>query len=153
MVGGSIPSNEEEDLANRVSQLSGAIREPILKFERDCGGILPNNNDYVNVAMIHTEGFTYALLRGKGWSFTDRQIRIIQLVGEGLEIKEIAANLDAQPSTIRTHLTRLIAKVGAGSRFGIARLSTLYSRFLIRPSERGRSRDAGKKEKTRSPRG
>jgi DNA-binding CsgD family transcriptional regulator len=56
-----------------------------------------------------------------GWaSLTDAERAIARLVGEGLTNRQIATRLFVSPRTVESHVGRLRAKLGAGSRVAIA---------------------------------
>jgi len=51
---------------------------------------------------------------------TPRQLDIVRLVARGLSDKEVAANLDISPNTVDVHLRKIFARLGVGSRAGVA---------------------------------
>jgi DNA-binding NarL/FixJ family response regulator len=59
-----------------------------------------------------TEGSDLALI-GK---LTERERGVLELVGEGLTNKGIARELGISPSTVKAHVERLLAKLGAADR-------------------------------------
>lgn len=62
---------------------------------------------------------------------TEREREVLRLVGEGLSNEEIAARLVLSPLTAKTHVSRIMQKVGARDR---ARLVVLaYETGLVRP--------------------
>jgi len=62
---------------------------------------------------------------------TDREREVLALVGEGLTNEEIAARLVLSPLTTKTHVSRMMGKLGARDR---ARLVVLaYETGLVRP--------------------
>ena len=54
--------------------------------------------------------------RRKGPDLSERERRIVKLVGEGYSNKEIAACLNMADSTVRHHLTRIFDKLGVPNR-------------------------------------
>lgn len=62
---------------------------------------------------------------------TEREREVLRLVGEGLSNEEIAGRLVLSPLTAKTHVSRIMQKVGARDR---ARLVVLaYETGLVRP--------------------
>ena len=51
---------------------------------------------------------------------TDRQLQVLKLVADGLENKQIAAELGLQPRTVESHVASLIAAIGATNRTAAA---------------------------------
>lgn len=49
-------------------------------------------------------------------NLSPRQSKILQLISEGKRDKEIANDLDLKVSTVKMHVGRLMAKLGAQSR-------------------------------------
>jgi two-component system, NarL family, nitrate/nitrite response regulator NarL len=49
-------------------------------------------------------------------SLSDREIEVIDLIGEGMKNKEIAAKLSISESTVRHHLTSIFGKLGVSDR-------------------------------------
>jgi LuxR family maltose regulon positive regulatory protein len=47
---------------------------------------------------------------------TDRELEVLQLLGEGLSNKDIAARLIVAPSTVKQHLKNLYGKLDVHSR-------------------------------------
>jgi DNA-binding NarL/FixJ family response regulator len=47
---------------------------------------------------------------------TDRERGVLDLVGDGLTNKEIARKLEISPSTVKAHVERMLAKLGAADR-------------------------------------
>jgi two-component system response regulator DesR len=56
-----------------------------------------------------------AALRPKG-PLTASELRVLQAVAVGWPVKEIAVRLSIRPGTVRSHLSRIIAKTGARTR-------------------------------------
>ncbi|MGR2753433.1 response regulator [Agromyces arachidis] len=65
---------------------------------------------------------------------TDREVEIIRLVARGRSNAEIGATLFLSESTVKTYVSRLLAKLGAHDRVQIAILA--YESGLVRPGER-----------------
>ncbi|WP_438855435.1 response regulator [Agromyces sp. M3QZ16-3] len=65
---------------------------------------------------------------------TDREIEIVRLVARGRSNAEIGAALFLSESTVKTYVSRLLAKLGAHDRVQIAILA--YESGLVRPGER-----------------
>jgi len=58
-----------------------------------------------------------------GWSgLTDSELAVVRLVAEGQTNRQIAAQLFLSPNTISSHLRRVFAKLGIGSRVELVRL-------------------------------
>jgi DNA-binding NarL/FixJ family response regulator len=49
---------------------------------------------------------------------TDRELEVLRLMARGRSNAEIAAELFLSPATVKTHVTRILAKVGARDRVG-----------------------------------
>ena len=67
---------------------------------------------------------------------TDREREVLTLVGRGMSNQEIGAELHLSPATARTHVGRLLAKLGVRDRVGLVVVA--YESGLVRPGE-GRS--------------
>ncbi|WP_353829211.1 response regulator [Agromyces sp. SYSU T0242] len=65
---------------------------------------------------------------------TDREVEIVRLVARGRSNAEIGATLFLSESTVKTYVSRLLAKLGAHDRVQIAILA--YESGLVRPGER-----------------
>lgn len=52
---------------------------------------------------------------GTGEPLTPRELEVLQLLGTGLPIEDAAAQLGIRRETVRTHLTRVLGKLGAHS--------------------------------------
>lgn len=57
---------------------------------------------------------------GKVFRLTRREQQLIPLVSRGLTNKEIAAELNVSEQTIKSHIHRILRKVGVGDRVGLA---------------------------------
>ncbi|RKS06627.1 LuxR family two component transcriptional regulator [Nocardiopsis sp. Huas11] len=62
---------------------------------------------------------------------TDRERDVLALVGRGMSNQEIGADLHLSPATARTHVGRLLAKLGARDRVGLVVIA--YETGLVRP--------------------
>lgn len=51
---------------------------------------------------------------------TARERQVLELVGQGLKNREIAAELGIQPGTVKVHLKHIFEKTGIRSRYGLA---------------------------------
>ncbi|MCA2221857.1 response regulator [Nonomuraea aurantiaca] len=65
---------------------------------------------------------------------TSRETEVLGLVGHALSNKEIAERLSVSEGTVKTHLNRLMAKLGLTSRAQVIVLS--YDCGLVRPASR-----------------
>ncbi len=68
------------------------------------------------------------------YGLTQREMDVVQLVGEDLSNAEIGAQLGLSSRTVEKHVEHILAKIGTKSRAGIARLVGLASRS--RPAKR-----------------
>ncbi|MFC9786685.1 response regulator [Rhodococcus sp. NPDC127528] len=66
---------------------------------------------------------------------TDREREVMTLVAEGLTNAEIAERLFLSPATARTHVSRILLKLGARDRTQLVVLA--YESGLVRPGWRG----------------
>ena len=62
---------------------------------------------------------------------TDRETQVLVLIGEGLTNQEIAQRLVVSPLTAKTHVSRVMAKLGARDRVQLVVLA--YESGLVRP--------------------
>ncbi|MBG0825906.1 response regulator transcription factor [Planomonospora sp. ID91781] len=67
-------------------------------------------------------------------SLTTRETEVLRLVGHALSNKEIAERLSVSEGTIKTHLNRLMTKLGLSSRAQVVVLS--YDCGLVKPAAR-----------------
>jgi DNA-binding NarL/FixJ family response regulator len=65
-------------------------------------------------------------------SLTDREREILALVGAGLSNDDISAHLTVSPHTVKTHVNRTMAKLGAHDRAQLVVIA--YESGLIKPS-------------------
>ncbi|MFE3457881.1 response regulator [Nocardiopsis aegyptia] len=65
---------------------------------------------------------------------TDRERDVLALVGRGMSNQEIGTALHLSPATARTHVGRLLAKLGARDRVGLVVIA--YETGLVRPGAR-----------------
>ncbi|WP_116247542.1 response regulator transcription factor [Nocardiopsis sp. FIRDI 009] len=62
---------------------------------------------------------------------TDREREVLALVGRGMSNQEIGARLHLSPATARTHVGRVLSKLGARDRVGLVVIA--YESGLVRP--------------------
>ncbi|MEU6712209.1 response regulator transcription factor [Nonomuraea sp. NPDC046802] len=67
-------------------------------------------------------------------ALTARETEVLRLVGHALSNKEIAERLAVSEGTVKTHLNRLMAKLGLSSRAQVVVLS--YDCGLVKPASR-----------------
>jgi DNA-binding CsgD family transcriptional regulator len=61
---------------------------------------------------------------------TDREAEVLVLLGEGLSNREVADRLVVSLHTVKTHVSRILAKTGAPSRGHAAALARRSQRLL-----------------------
>lgn len=66
---------------------------------------------------------------------TDREREVLTLVGRGMSNQEIGTELHLSPATARTHVGRLLTKLGVRDRVGLVVVA--YESGLVRPGEGG----------------
>jgi DNA-binding NarL/FixJ family response regulator len=57
-------------------------------------------------------------------SLTDRERQVLRVAAEGLTARQIASRLGVTERTVTTHLSRIYAKLGVGTRLAAVRLAT-----------------------------
>lgn len=83
-------------------------------------------------------GFHAQALEGLG--ITRREIEVLELVAQGRTNERIAAELELSPLTVKKHLERMSAKLGAANRAALVALAWQRSRPAGPPGgQRGRS--------------
>ncbi|MEO3891974.1 response regulator transcription factor [Nonomuraea sp. B5E05] len=65
---------------------------------------------------------------------TTRETEVLRLVGHALSNREIAERLSVSEGTVKTHLNRIMGKLGLRSRAQVVVLS--YNAGLVKPSVR-----------------
>ncbi|MBZ0283663.1 MAG: LuxR C-terminal-related transcriptional regulator [Anaerolineae bacterium] len=78
-----------------------------------------HENLHETVMVIHVDGFQYQLTctpPAPAISLSPREQEVVKLVARGFPNKSIANVLDISPCTVSTHLRRIFAKLGVGSR-------------------------------------
>ena len=59
-----------------------------------------------------------------GWgALTDSELKVVDLVVEGMTNRQVAGQLYLSPHTVSTHLRHAFAKVGVNSRVELARMA------------------------------
>jgi DNA-binding NarL/FixJ family response regulator len=64
---------------------------------------------------------------------TERELEVFTLIGRGLTNRDIAARLVVTEATVKTHVNRVLAKVGLASRVQLVVLA--YESGVVRPGE------------------
>jgi DNA-binding NarL/FixJ family response regulator len=71
-------------------------------------------------------------------ALTSREVDVLRLVAAGLTNDDIAGRLGVSPVTVKTHVTRILAKLGAETR--AQAVVKAYECGLVRPGEAGPAR-------------
>jgi DNA-binding NarL/FixJ family response regulator len=66
-------------------------------------------------------------------ALTERELEVLQLIARGHSNDDIAARLVVSAATVKTHVNRVIAKLGGPSRAQLVVLA--YETGLVRPGE------------------
>jgi DNA-binding NarL/FixJ family response regulator len=70
---------------------------------------------------------------GAGWSLTNREREILDLMSEGLRHRDIARRLFISPKTVATHVEHILRKLGVRS--STEAISVAYREEIIAPKE------------------
>ncbi|MFG1941366.1 response regulator [Nonomuraea sp. NPDC048826] len=68
-------------------------------------------------------------------TLTNREIEVLTLIAHGLSNTELSAQLQLSPGTVKTHVGRLLAKLGARDRAQL--VIAAYEAGLVEPRRRG----------------
>lgn len=77
---------------------------------------------YMSVLFNYVAGRTQKSRSGLGrgqWGLTRREQQVIPLIGRGLTNKEIAAHFNLSERTVKSHIHRILKKVGASDRLDL----------------------------------
>jgi ATP/maltotriose-dependent transcriptional regulator MalT len=66
-------------------------------------------------------------------SLTGRELEVLALIAKGLSNEQVATRLVVADTTVKTHVNRIFAKLGASSRAQLVVLA--YESGLVRPGE------------------
>lgn len=69
-------------------------------------------------AVLHAAGHASSKRSARPDGLTAREVEVLRLVAQGASNKEIAARLVLSEKTVRNHVERVYAKIGAGNRIG-----------------------------------
>jgi DNA-binding NarL/FixJ family response regulator len=101
---------QEAAAADLISAVRGVARG-----EAVCPGRLTR----VLFESVSSQRNVYPKRERKPFGLTRREQQLVPLVGRGLTNKEIAAELSVSEQTIKSHIHRILRKVGAENRSGI----------------------------------
>jgi DNA-binding NarL/FixJ family response regulator len=97
---------------------NGAVIEAVLRLVEAGGRYLPPRLADIAASQVDLRGALAPLLREPPmiYRLSPRQRDVMQLVSEGYSNKEIAKKLDLAPSTVKTHVSSVLAALGASNR-------------------------------------